>query len=44
MNYTTNRLNETGKTVAMGAEYNSGSNPHFLTVQEIREYNRVAGA
>jgi UDP-N-acetylglucosamine 4,6-dehydratase len=44
MNYTTNRLNETGKTVAMGAEYNSGSNPHFLTVQEIREYNRIASA
>jgi UDP-N-acetylglucosamine 4,6-dehydratase len=44
MNYTTNPLNETGKTVAMGAEYNSGSNPHVLTVQEIREYNRIASA
>jgi UDP-N-acetylglucosamine 4,6-dehydratase len=40
MDYTTNRLNERGVPVGMGAEYNSGSNSHFLTVQEIREYNR----
>lgn len=42
MNYTTNRLNEKGTAVAVGTEYNSGSNPHFLSVDEIREYNRIA--
>jgi len=31
-----NRLGETGKPVAEGFEYNSGTNPHFLTVEELR--------
>lgn len=43
MDYRTNRLGEKGKPVAMGTEYNSGSNSHFLTIPEIREYNRMAG-
>jgi UDP-N-acetylglucosamine 4,6-dehydratase len=40
--YLTNNLNETGTPVAQGFEYNSGSNPHFLTIDEIRQYNHLA--
>jgi UDP-N-acetylglucosamine 4,6-dehydratase len=31
-----NRLGEAGRPVAEGFEYNSGTNPHFLTVEELR--------
>lgn len=41
--YTENALGEKGKPVASGFEYNSGNNPHFLTVPEIVEFNRIAG-
>ncbi|HMM19537.1 MAG TPA: UDP-N-acetylglucosamine 4,6-dehydratase (inverting) [Selenomonadales bacterium] len=34
--YAENRLGEKGQPVAQGFEYNSGSNHHFLTVQELR--------
>jgi len=34
-----NKLNERGDFVEQGAEYNSGTNPHFLTINEIIEYN-----
>ena len=34
--YTVNALGEKGKPVPDGFEYNSGSNPHFLTVEELR--------
>ncbi len=37
--YTTNALGEKGQPVADGFEYNSGTNPHFLTVEELREMN-----
>ena len=40
--YETNRLGEAGSFVHRGFEYNSGSNGHFLTVDEIRSFN--AGA
>ena len=40
--YGTNRLGEVGSFVHRGFEYNSGSNGHFLTVDEIRSFN--AGA
>jgi UDP-N-acetylglucosamine 4,6-dehydratase len=40
--FATNKLGEIGTPVAMGAEYNSGTNPHFLTVDEVREFNQVA--
>ena len=36
-------LGERGKPVAQGFEYNSGTNPKFLGVGEIREFNRAAG-
>jgi UDP-N-acetylglucosamine 4,6-dehydratase len=37
MNYTKNRMGESGKPVARGFEYSSGSNPWFLTVEQLRE-------
>lgn len=37
VNYAVNKLGETGKPVARGFEYNSGTNPHFLTVEDIRK-------
>lgn len=41
--FTTNKIGEKGKPVEMDAEYNSGKNPHFLTIDEIIEFNRVSG-
>ena len=40
--YAQNRRGERGKPVAQGFEYNSGTNPRFLSVEEIREFNRAA--
>jgi UDP-N-acetylglucosamine 4,6-dehydratase len=40
--FTKNALQETGKAVAQGFEYNSQNNQHFLTVEQIREYNYKA--
>lgn len=37
--YTVNKLNEEGKAVPEGFEYNSGTNPHFLTIEELNKYN-----
>lgn len=37
VNYEINLLGEKGKPVARGFEYSSGINPHFLTVEELRE-------
>ena len=39
IDYTTNAIGEKGKPVADGFDYNSGNNPHFLTVEELREMN-----
>ena len=38
------RLGETGAPVARGFEYNSGTNPHFLDVPQIVEFNHLAEA
>lgn len=35
--FTVNKLGEKGRPVEQGFEYNSGTNPHFLTVEELRE-------
>lgn len=43
MDYTRNPLGETGTPVEQGFSYHSGDNPHFLNIEEIREFNRVAG-
>ncbi len=37
VDYATNGLMEKGKPVTQGFEYNSGTNPKFLSVDEIRE-------
>ncbi|MEL7633353.1 UDP-N-acetylglucosamine 4,6-dehydratase (inverting) [Sporomusa sphaeroides] len=39
--YTKNAIGEIGKPVADGFEYNSGTNPHFLTIEELREMNKL---
>ncbi|MEJ0037613.1 MAG: UDP-N-acetylglucosamine 4,6-dehydratase (inverting) [Gammaproteobacteria bacterium] len=43
IDYARNRRGEIGKRVTRGFEYNSGTNPIFLSVDEINQYNRMAG-
>lgn len=40
--YTENGLGEKGNPVASQFEYNSGSNSHFLTVEQLRKFNDSA--
>ncbi len=40
--YATNGLSEKGEAVPVGYEYNSGNNPKFLNVEEIREFDLLA--
>ena len=40
--YAVSGLGEKGKPVEQGFEYNSGDNDHFLTVDEIRDFNAEA--
>jgi len=42
LDYRHNGLGEVGKLVEQGFEYNSGSNPHFLDAEEIRQFNAQA--
>lgn len=42
--FKTNQLDEHGRSVLQGFEYNSGTNSHFLGIAEIAEFNRIAGA
>lgn len=42
VNYTRNALDEVGEEVVQGFEYNSGTNPHFLTVKELQEFDQLA--
>jgi len=37
-----NKLGESGKLVEQGFEFNSGNNDHFLSIEEIREYDKWA--
>jgi UDP-N-acetylglucosamine 4,6-dehydratase len=37
--FTSNAIGDIGKIVEQGYEYNSGTNPHFLNLDEIRNYN-----
>lgn len=39
IDFTINALGEQGAPVEQGFEYNSGSNPHFLTTDELRALN-----
>jgi UDP-N-acetylglucosamine 4,6-dehydratase len=43
VNFTMNRCGESGRPVDQGIEYQSGNNPHFLTVQQIVAMNQSAG-
>ncbi|SEI86766.1 UDP-N-acetylglucosamine 4,6-dehydratase [Allopseudospirillum japonicum] len=38
-----NALGEQGKAVDQGFEYNSGTNPNFLGIEEIKLFNQMAG-
>lgn len=42
VDFSENALGEIGKPVEQGAEYNSGSNPDFLNVEQIRDFNKLA--
>lgn len=39
-NYSQNALRENGKKVVLGFEYNSGTNRHFLTIDELKALNQ----
>lgn len=41
VDYAHNTLGEVGRPVAQGFEYNSGSNPHFLTTDELRALETI---
>jgi UDP-N-acetylglucosamine 4,6-dehydratase len=41
INFKTNKLGEEGQPVEQGFEYNSGTNPHVLTVEELRKMNSL---
>ena len=41
-NFSPNKMGETGQAVAQGVEYNSGTNEHFLSVEEIIRFNQMA--
>ena len=43
IDYSIDRRGARGKPVAQGFEYNSGTNPRFLNVEEIRQFNHAAG-
>ena len=40
--FSTNALQEAGSPVRQGFEYNSGTNPNFLTVEQVRTVHQVA--
>jgi UDP-N-acetylglucosamine 4,6-dehydratase/5-epimerase len=41
--FSINKLKETGQPVERAFEYHSGKNPHFLKLEEIVEFNNLAG-
>jgi UDP-N-acetylglucosamine 4,6-dehydratase len=38
--FTASATGEKGKSVAQGVEYHSGTNGHFLTVEELHKFNK----
>lgn len=40
--YNENLLYEKGKPVDIGYEYHSGNNPHFLSIEEIKDFDQFA--
>lgn len=43
VDFSVNKLGETGQLVEYGFEYQSGKNTHFLTTEEISAFNQIAG-
>jgi UDP-N-acetylglucosamine 4,6-dehydratase len=43
VDFSVNNLGERGQSVEQGFEYHSGKNKHFLTNEEIIEFNHLAG-
>jgi UDP-N-acetylglucosamine 4,6-dehydratase len=43
VDYSVNRASETGIPVEQDFEFHSGKNPRFLRIEEIIEFNRLAG-
>ena len=43
VDFTVNRMRETGQPVEQGFEYHSGKNPRFLSIEEIVAFNHIAG-
>ena len=43
VDFAVNKLGERGKPVEPEFEYHSGTNPHFLNLEELRAFNRMAG-
>lgn len=41
INFRKNKLGEEGDFVEQGFEFHSGTNPHFLSIEEIQGYNRI---
>ena len=44
VDFSSNKLGESGKPVEQDFEYHSGKNPHFLDIKEIVAFNRLAEA
>jgi UDP-N-acetylglucosamine 4,6-dehydratase len=44
VDYSVNALGEKARPVPQGFEYHSGNNPHFLSVEEIRAFDKMAEA
>jgi UDP-N-acetylglucosamine 4,6-dehydratase len=42
--FSENKLGEKGKPVKYDFEYDSGANPHFLSVDELKEYGAKQNA
>lgn len=42
IHFRTDALGDVGQPVAQGYEYNSGNNPHFLSIKEIRDFDQLA--
>jgi len=43
IDFSCNAIGEKGKPVKQGFEYSSGTNPKFLSLEEIKEFNNLAG-
>ena len=42
IDFRTDALGDVGQPVTQGYEYNSGNNPHFLSIEEIRDFDQLA--